>query len=150
MSADLKVIVRRLYEEAWNKRKTELMDSLVSPSHALHGPSPTISGSLIGPEAYKRQVLLFTAGFPDLRFTIEDVIAENEKVVSYWTISGTHMGEFLGIPPTNKKISVDGITIHYIMNGKIMDSYVSWDMWGMMQQLGLAPALGQPQKASAR
>jgi len=150
MSVDNKVIVRALYEEIWNKRKIELMDVLVSPSHALHGPSPQLSGSSIGPEAYKRQIQLFTAGYPDLRFTIEDMISEKEKVATYWTMSGTHRGEFMGIPATNKRISVDGITIHHIANGKIMDSYFSWDMWGMMQQLGLAPALGQPQSAAAR
>jgi steroid delta-isomerase-like uncharacterized protein len=148
MSMDLKVTVRRLYEEIWNKRKLELMDVLLSPSHALHGS--TFSGRSIGPEAYRSQILLYTGAFPDLRFTIEDMIAEKEKVVTYWTMSGTHKGEFRGIPPTNKKISLDGITIHYITDGKIMDSYVSLDMWGMMQQLGLAPPIGQPQKASAR
>jgi len=149
MSVDNRVIVQALYEEVWNKRKIDLMDVLVSPSHALHGPNPNLSGAAIGPEAYKRQVLIFTAAYPDLRFTIEDLIAEKEKVVIYWTMSGTHKGEFLGIPQTNKRISVDGITIHHITNGKIMDSYVSWDTWGMMQQLGLAPKLGQPQSAAA-
>ena len=149
MSVDNKVIVRALYEEIWNKRKVELMDVLISPSHALHGPSPYLSGSSIGPEAYKSTIQVFTTGYPDLRFSIEDMISEKEKVATYWTMSGTHRGEFMGIPATNKRISVDGVTIHHIANGKIMDSYISWDVWGMMQQLGLAPALGQPQSAAA-
>ena len=65
MSADAKSIVRRLYEEVWNKRKTELVTELIAPSHALQ--SPNVSGASVGPQAYKRQVLLLIAGFPDLQ-----------------------------------------------------------------------------------
>lgn len=147
MAVDNKAIVRRLYEEVWNKRKFEFMNVLVSPSHALHGPS--FSGSSIGPEAYTQVMILYTVGYPDLRFSIEEMIAEGEKVVCYWTITGTHKGEFMGIPATGKKISVDGITIHHVTKGKIMDSYVSMDMLGMMQQLGAIPAARQLQIASA-
>ena len=148
MSPDNKAIIRRLYEEVWNKRKLEVINEIISPSHALH--APTISGSSIGPEAYKRNVLLFLAGYPDLQFTIEDTIAENDKVVACWTISGTHKGDYMGIPATNKKVCVDGITIHHIASGKIMDSYSNWDALGMMQQLGVVAALGPPKSASAR
>jgi steroid delta-isomerase-like uncharacterized protein len=147
MSADAKSIVRRLYEEVWNKRKTELVTELIAPSHALQ--SPNVSGASVGPQAYKRQVLLLIAGFPDLQWAIEDLIAEKDKVVSCWIITGTHKGEYMGVPATNKKISVDGITIHHVANGKIIDSYASWNIWGMMEQLGVAPALGQPRSASA-
>jgi steroid delta-isomerase-like uncharacterized protein len=148
MPADSKAIVRRLYEEAWNKRKLEVVSELISPSHALQAPN--ISGSSIGPEAYKLQIARFLAAYPDLRFTIEDTIAEKDKVVACWTFSGTHKGEFMGIPATNKKVSVDGITIHHVAGGKIMDSYSNWDALGMMQQLGVVPALGAPKSAAAR
>ena len=148
MPADNNSIVRRLYEEIWNKKRLEILNELVSPSHALHGPN--FSGSSIGPEAYKRQVALFLAGFPDLRWTIEDTITEKDKVVVVWNFTGTHKGEYMGVPSTNKKVSIDGITIHEIADGKIMDSYVNWDTWGLMQQLGVVPAHGKPQSASAR
>jgi steroid delta-isomerase-like uncharacterized protein len=148
MSADNKAVVRRLYEEVWNKRKLEVINEIISPSHALQASN--IFGSSIGPEAYKRNALLFFAGYPDLHWTIEDTIAEKDKVVACWTISGTHKGDYLGVPATNKKVSVEGITIHHITNGKIMDSYVSWDIWGMMQQLGVVPALGQTKSFTAR
>jgi steroid delta-isomerase-like uncharacterized protein len=141
MSAGNKALIRRLYEEVWNHRKFEVINEIISPSHALQAPN--VSGSAVGPEAYKRQVTLFLAGYPDLRFTIEDTVAENDKVVACWTFSGTHKGDFMGVPPTNKKISVDGMTIHHIANGKIMDSYSNWDALGMMQQLGAVPALGK-------
>ena len=147
MSADNKAIVRRLYEEVWNKRKLEVINEIISPSHALQASN--IFGSSIGPEAYKRNALLFFAGYPDLHWTIEDTIAEKDKVVACWTISGTHKGDYLGVPATNKKVSVEGITIHHITNGKIMDSYVSWDIWGMMQQLGVVPVLGQTKSFTA-
>ena len=148
MSTDNKAIVRRLYEEVWNKRRLELVDEIISPSHAIH--DPTVSGSAVGPEAYKRQVTRFITAFPDLRLTIEDIVGENEKLAVAWTISGTHKGEFMGIPATNKKVSVDGITINHIVNAKIMDSYISWDAWGAMQQLGVVPALGQTKSLTAR
>ena len=148
MPADNKALVRRLYEEVWNKRKLELINEIISPSHALQAPN--VAGSAVGPEAYKRQVLRFLEGYPDLHWTIEDTIAEEDKVVACWTISGTQKGEYLGIPATNKKVSVDGITVHHIANGKIMDSYSNWDALGMMQQLGVVPALGQSKSLSAR
>lgn len=148
MPADNKAIVRRLYEEVWNKRRLELVDEIISPSHALHDPN--LSGSAVGPEAYKRQVTRFITAFPDLRFTVEDIVDEKEKLAVAWTISGTHKSEFMGIPATNKKVSVDGITISHIVDATIMDSYVSWDAWGMMQQLGIVPALGEPKGAAAR
>jgi steroid delta-isomerase-like uncharacterized protein len=141
MSIEAKAVVRRLYEEVWNKRRLELVNELISPSHALHDPH--LSGSAVGPDAYKRICTQYIAAFPDLRFTAEDYISEKDKVVVSWTISGTHKREFRGIPPTNKKISIEGITINHIANGKIMDSYVSLDYLGMMQQLGVAPVLKQ-------
>ncbi len=145
--ADNKAIVRRLYEEVWNKRKLDLISEIISPSHALHAPN--ISGSSLGPEAYKRQILLFLAGYSDLRFNIEDMIAEQDKVVACWTFSGTHRGDYMGIPATNKKVSVDGMTIHHVAGGKIMDSYSNWDALGMMQQLGVVPLLGHTKTLTA-
>lgn len=148
MSAANKAIVQRLYEEVWNRRKLEVISEIISPSHGLH--VPTIPGSSVGPEAYKREVLRFLAGYPDLQWTVEDLIAEKDKVVACWTMSGTHKGDYMGIPATNKKVSVDGITIHHIAAGKIMDSYSNWDALGMMQQLGVVPPLEQMKTLTAR
>ena len=148
MSADNKSIVRLLYDEVWNKRRLELVDEIISPSHALHDPN--LTGSAVGPEAYKRLVSRWVAGISDLRFTLEDMVGENEKLAVAWTISGTHKGEFMGVPPTNKKVTVDGITIHHFVNAKIMDSYVSWDALGMFRQLGVAPPMGHAKDATAR
>jgi steroid delta-isomerase-like uncharacterized protein len=148
MSAENKAIIRRLYGEVWNGRRLDLIGEIISPSHALHDNSS--SESSIGPEAYKCQVDRFLSGFPDLHFSIDDMVAEDEKVVVSWNIAGTHRGEFMGFPATNKKISVDGVTINHIVNGKIVDSYINWDALGMLQQLGVAPTLGQLKGATAR
>ena len=148
MSSDNRAIILRLYQEAWNKRKMEVINELISPSHALQ--APTLSGSSVGPEAYKGQILRFLAGFPDLRFTVEDTVTEKDKVVACWTFSGTHKGDFMGVPPTNRKVSVEGMTIHHLAGGKIMDSNTNWDALGMMKQLGAILTIGEPHRAAAR
>lgn len=135
MSLSHKEVIRRLYTEAWNQRKLEVIDQLVSKSHALM--SPNISGPPVGPAAYKNQIASFVAGFPDLQFTVEDTICEKDKIATIWTLTGTHKGEFLGIAPTNKKVSVPGITVHQIVDGKILDSQAAWDLIVMFQQLGV-------------
>jgi steroid delta-isomerase-like uncharacterized protein len=148
MSTETKALVRRLYDEVWNKRKLEVVNEIISPSHGLNDPH--LAGSAVGPDAYKRVVTQFIAAFPDLRFTIEDVIAEKDKVVVSWSITGTHKREFRGIPATNRKISIEGITVNHIAKGKIIDSDVNVDYLGMMQQLGVVPPIGQPKTAAAR
>jgi steroid delta-isomerase-like uncharacterized protein len=141
MPTDNKAIVRRLYEEVWNKRRLEVVDELISPSHALS--DPLASDSQVGPKMYKQRVLELTKSFLDLHFTIEDMIAEKGKVVASWTFSATHKGEFMEIPATGKKVSVEGITIHLITNGKILDSYARWDALGLLRQLGQTSPLAR-------
>jgi|tagenome__1003787_1003787.scaffolds.fasta_scaffold20989078_8 steroid delta-isomerase-like uncharacterized protein len=141
MPMENKTVARRLYEEVWNERKLAVVDKLLSPSHALQ--EPNASGSQIGPQAYKATVTRFLTGLPDLKFTIQDLISEGDKLVVSWVLSGTHQGEFYGIAPTNKKVSVEGITIHQIAKGKILESFASWDRLGMMRQLETVPAKKQ-------
>jgi steroid delta-isomerase-like uncharacterized protein len=133
MHMDNKAIVRRLYEEVWNKRRLKVVDELISPSHALI--DPIVSTSQVGPELYKRRVVELTTSFPDLRFTIEDMIAEKGKVVVCWVISDTHKGGFMDVAAIGKTLSVEGVTIHYITNGKILDSCARWDALGLMRQI---------------
>jgi steroid delta-isomerase-like uncharacterized protein len=148
MSIENKVVAKRLYSDVWNKRKLELLPEIISPSHALRDPN--LSDAAIGPEAYKRQVNRFLTAFPDLRFSVEEMISEKDMLVVSWTITGTHKGEFWGVAPTNKKISMDGITINHIANGKIMDSDISMDALGLMRQLGAFPAREKVEKAKSR
>jgi steroid delta-isomerase-like uncharacterized protein len=131
-----KDIFRRIYQDIWNDRKFELIEQVIAKTHAL--ADPTVSGSAVGPEAYRRQAERFLVGFPDLRFTVDDTVSEKDKMVVSWTITGTHKGDFLGVAPTNKKVSFSGITIHEIFNGKILESVAIWDALGLFQQLGLS------------
>ncbi len=135
MSVSPKEVIRRLYKEVWNERKLEVIDQLVSQSHALI--SPLVLGPGMGPAAYKKEIASFIGAFPDLRFTVEETICEKDKIVASWTFTGTHKGEFLGIAPTNRKVSVTGITIHQTADGKILDSQATWDAITLFQQFGV-------------
>lgn len=149
MSADPKAVVRRLYEEVWNKRRLDVVSELIAPSHALNDAH--VAGSAVGPEAYKAVVSEFLSAFPDLRFKVDDFICEKNKVVASWTISGTHSREFRGVPATQKKVLIDGVTINHVASGKIMDSYIYSDLLGLMQQLGAVPEhVGSSLRQSAR
>jgi steroid delta-isomerase-like uncharacterized protein len=149
MSVSNKDVIRRLYQEVWNEQKLEVADQLISMSHALN--DPTIFGASVGPEAYKRQVKRFIAAFPDLRFAVEEYVSEKDKVVAAWCVTGTHKGEFLGLAPTGKKISLSGITIHQVANGKILDSYAIWEVLSLLHQIDVAlPVHFDQWAASAR
>lgn len=130
-----KLLFGRLYHSVWNERRMEYIDQVISETHALG--DPTVLGRGVGPSAYRRQVERFFAGLPDLKFHVDDTISEGEKLVVYWTIKGTHRGEFLGVPPTNKKVAFSGITINLIKDGKILESTVIWDGLGLMKQFGI-------------
>ena len=134
-----KEVFGRLYHSVWNDRRLEFIDKIIAKSHALG--DPTLSGGAVGPAAYRPQVERFLKGLPDLRFNIDETVSEKDKLVVAWTLTGTHRGEFLGIPATNKKISISGITINQIADGKILESTVLWDVLSLMQQLGIAVPL---------
>jgi predicted ester cyclase len=145
MSLDGASIARRIIEEVWNKRDLGVVDELVAPNHRNIDPNTPDPGP--GPEGYKRLVALYTTAFPDGRLTLYDAISEGDKVVMSWNFAGTHKGNLRDIAPTHKKVSVDGITISRHANGKIAESRVSWDALGMMQQLGVVPAVAQAKGA---
>jgi len=136
VAAAHKELFGRLYHSIWNERRLEFIDKVIAPTHALG--DPTVSGGGVGPAAYRRQVERFIAGLPDLRFNVDDTISEKDKLVVAWTITGTHKGDFLGVPATNKRVSFSGITINQIANGKIIESTVIWDGLGLLEQFGIA------------
>jgi steroid delta-isomerase-like uncharacterized protein len=130
-----KEVFGRLYHSVWNDRRLEFIDKLIAKSHALSAPG--VSGGGVGPTAYRREVERYLAGFPDLKFTVDETVSEKDILVVAWTITGTHRGEFHGILPTNKKISFGGITIHQIADGKILETTAQWDVLAFLQQLGI-------------
>ena len=142
MSEQNKKAARRLFEELWNDRKLNLADELIAPDYRNHDPNTPDFGA--GPDAYKKLVGMYTKAFPDLRLTIDDMIAEGDKVVVRWTSYGTHKGELRGIPPTGKETSVTGTTICRFSGGRIAEQWLVWDTLGLMRQLGVIPREVRP------
>jgi steroid delta-isomerase-like uncharacterized protein len=131
---ELKALERRYYELA-NKGDLTACFELCAADLVMH----SVSGETHGLEEYKRNFKEESKAFPDMHFTVHDVIAEGDKVAARWTLTATHKGEFQGIPPTNKKLTLWGINIDRVAGGKFVEGWVSFDMLSMMQQLGLAP-----------
>jgi steroid delta-isomerase-like uncharacterized protein len=131
-------IVRRYHEEVLNGREIALLDELAASDYEEHDPLP---GQRTGLDGLKDRVGMFLEGLSP-HFTIEDVIAEDQKVVVRWTNSGTHVGEFFGIPPTGKSFQIAGIDIHRLQDGKMAEHWHVVDVFGMLQQLGVLPPPG--------
>jgi len=147
MSEQNKAIVRRLFEELWNKGNLSVADQLFSPNYAHHDPSTPDFGR--GPESERKRATLYRTAFPDLQLTIEDIIAEGETVMTRWSCHGTHKGDLSGIVPTGKQFTISGVTIARLTNGKLAEGYVNWDALGLMQQLGVAPELVKTKAVAA-
>ena len=140
-----KAIVRRLYEEAITQKKLEVLDEIMSPDVVDHAPFPEQAPGL---EGFKGSFALMISAFPDYQSTVEEQIAEGDKVVTRFTSRGTHQGEFMGIAPTGNRVRVTGIDIDWVVEGKIVEHWSEADLLGMMQQLGVIPPPGQSEEAS--
>jgi steroid delta-isomerase-like uncharacterized protein len=141
MSEQNKTAVRRLFDELWNKGNLPVADELIAPIYTHHDASTPDVGR--GPEGEKKRVTHYRNSFPDMRLTIEDIIAEGETVIARWSCRGQHKGELNGIAPTGKQFAISGVTIARFANGKMVEGYVNWDALGLMQQLGVVPELGK-------
>ncbi len=147
MSEQNKAIVRRLFEELWNKGNLSLADQLFTPNYIHHDSSSPDFGR--GPESERKRATLYRTAFPDLRLTIEDLIAEGDTVMARWSCHGTHKGDLNGMAPTGKQFTISGVTIARLLNGKLAEGYVNWDALGLMQQLGVVPELAAKAQAQA-
>ena len=148
MSEQNKAIVRRLFEELWNKGNLSVADQLFSPNYAHHDPSTPDFGR--GPESERKRATLYRTAFPDLQLTIEDIIAEGETVMARWSCRGTHKGDLSGIAPTGKQFNISGVSIARLANGKMAEGWVNWDAQGLMQQLGVTPELVKTKAVAAQ
>lgn len=140
MSEHNKALAKRNFEEVWNQRKFGAIDELVAANSLLHDPSVP-GGKVDGAHGYKQFVEIYLAAFPDLHFTINDQIAEGDKVVTRYTASGTHKGTLMGIAPTGKHATATGMTINRFQNDKVVESWLNYDMLGLLQQLGVVPTM---------
>jgi steroid delta-isomerase-like uncharacterized protein len=138
MSSENKTIVRRLIEESW-KGDLSVVDELIDRNYVGHDPS--IPEPLRGPDGFKEFVSTFHAAYSDARIAVDEQIAEGDKVVTRWTGRGTHDGDLMGVAPTGKQVTVSGLTLSRLANGKVVEEYTNWDTFGMMQQLGVVPEL---------
>lgn len=136
-----KALVRQLVEEVINQGNISMIDELLIPDFVEHEELPP--GIPPGREAPKVLFSMLRSAFPDLKATIEHLIAEGDKVVLHMTWTGTHKGEFMGIPPTGKGISITVMDILGIAEGKFVEHWGVMDSMAMMQQLGVVPAPGQ-------
>ena len=132
-----KATLRRFLDEGFGQGNLATVDELVADTFVDHSPPPQISGDKAG---MRQIVKLFRSAFPDLRLTVEDMIAEGDKVVVRMVTHGTHKGELMGIPPTGRSVTVNEQHIVRFANGKITEHWGVEDNLGMMQQLGVVPA----------
>jgi predicted ester cyclase len=135
--ADAKQIVRRLFEEPW-KGNWGVIDEFVAPNYV--GYDPAEPEPIRGPAGVKANIEKYLAGFPGGGITVDDQIAEGDKVATRWTGRGTHTGEIAGIAPTGKEVTVSGLTISRLENGMVTEEWITWDTLGMLIQLGAMPA----------
>ena len=138
LSETNKTVSRRFFEEVFGKGELNLLDELITTDHVNSGPG-SIPGLPTGPEGTKQLVTLYRNAFPDVHFTIDEQIAEGDKVVTRWSAQGTHQGELAGLPATGKSSTVTGIAVDRLVNGKIAESWGIFDEFGLMQQLGAIP-----------
>ncbi len=138
-----KQLSRRVAEEAFSRGNMEVIDELIAEDFVNHDPTSP-PGLPPGREGVKELVRFYRGAFPDTQLIIDDQIAEGDKVVTRYTARGTHQGDFAGIPPTGRQVTGTGITIDRIEGGKIVETWTHWDNLGLLQQLGVVPAMGAP------
>lgn len=133
-------LMYRWFEEVWNRGRAEAIDEMLAADAIVHGLGEA-GVEVTGPAGFKPFFEKLRGAFPELAVTIEDTIAEADKVAARWTVRVTHKGAQLGIPATGKQVMVTGMSIIQAKDGKIIEAWNNWDILGLMQQLGaLQPA----------
>jgi steroid delta-isomerase-like uncharacterized protein len=122
---------RRWFEEVWNQRQSATIDELLTPESVGHMQG----GDVHGIDAFKRIHAVFLSAFPDLRVSIEAIVAEGDDVVIRWRASGRHSGDGFGVPATQQPVSFHGMTWHRYRHGKLVEGWDAWDQTGMIQHL---------------
>ena len=135
-----KALARRIFEEAASQGNYAVIDEAIAPTFVYRASALPDSH---GPAGLKEFFTGHRTGSPDIHYTIEEVVAEGEKVVVRWTVTGTQQGDLRGIAPTGKQFKADGITIFRFANEHIVDGRAVWDALAFLQQLGVIPPMGQ-------
>ncbi len=133
MSAENKALVRRWFEEVWNKGCVAAIDELLGANGVVHG----LGEDMHGPAAFKPFHAAYRDAFPDVKIELEDIIAEGDKVAFRWSATATHQGNGLKFAATNKPVRFSGMGVIRVENGKLVEGWNIFDQLGMMQQLGV-------------
>ena len=131
-------LLRRWYEGVWVEGREEVMDELAAPDMILHGvggPGQVMRGV----DAFKPFYRSIRDAFSDIRLKVEDAIGEGDTAALRWSAEMTHTGDGLGFPPTNKRVSITGMSFVRVRDGKIIESWDNWDMMGLMHEIGQTP-----------
>ncbi len=140
-----KETARRVLEEAFGQGKVEVIDEVLDPTFVCYDPNSE-AGEVRGANTIKGEIEWFRRAIPDLTYTVEDQIAEGDKVVTRYTASGTHQGEFFGVPGTGRRVEFTGIQIdRFDESGKMVEEWPEYDLLGAMRQMGAISEPGQKQ-----
>jgi steroid delta-isomerase-like uncharacterized protein len=127
---------RRLMEEAFGQGNTEVIDEVLHSDFVCYDPNSE-SGEIRGADTIKGEIEYFRSAVPDLTYTVDDQVAEGDKVVTRWKASGTHQGEFFGVPATGNRLEFTGIQIdRFDESGKMVEEWPEYDLLGAMRQIG--------------
>jgi steroid delta-isomerase-like uncharacterized protein len=141
-TGDAKTLVRRFFEEVWNQGHLDVLDEIIASDYDPH-PLPNDPDVGRGPEGQKQFVRLYRQAFPDTHFTVDAQLAEGDAVATRWTAHGTHTGDLMGIPASRQHVTVTGMTINRVANGKLSEGWANFDQLGLLQQIGAIPAQRQ-------
>jgi steroid delta-isomerase-like uncharacterized protein len=134
MSDRTKNVVRRLYDELLNGNRLDVADQIATEDFAIHfAPNPAT-----GPEALKATARMLHSGFPDLHFSIDDLVAEGDRVAVRWTMTGTHTGTYFGIPASGRSVELRAIVIFRLVDDRLAELWPLIDIYGLRQQIGAA------------
>ena len=129
-------ILRRWFDEVWNQGREQTIDELFATDGVAHGLTDATQTHR-GPAEFKPFWAQLRGAFPDIRFTIDDVVAERNMVAGRWTVRGTHRGDFLGVAATQKQLTLTGMVFVRIEGGKIQEAWNNWDQLALTRELGL-------------
>jgi len=139
MSKENIALIHRWFEEVWNKGRAEAIEEMFAADGIAYGLGEA-GIDVHGPAVFKPFFERLRGAFPELKITIEDALAEGDKVAARWSARMIHRGDHLGIAATGRKVAVTGMSIVRIRDGKIVEAWNNWDMLGLMQQIGaIAP-----------
>lgn len=142
MSEENKAVVRRWFEEVWNQGRDSSIDELFPADGVAHGLGDS-EQDVHGPKEMKPFVASIRGILPDTHISIDDILADGDRVAVRITLRGTHTGNGLGVRPTGRKVSIQGIIIVHVVNGRIREGWNSYDQLGLLRQLGALESAGK-------